>query len=71
MLRERGVRFQDALPSSLARGSVAFVAADDEVKHVDFMTEAWIDDPLKVVLRRVPGFARAAVVPAGAMPKPK
>ena len=49
MLRERGVRFQDTLPASLARGSVAFVAADDEVKHVDFMTEAWVDDPLKVV----------------------
>jgi hypothetical protein len=71
MLRERGVRFQDALPASLARGSVAFVAADDEVKHVDFMTEAWVDDPLKVVLRRIPGFARAAFVPAGAIPKPK
>ena len=70
MLTERGVRFQNALPANLARGSVTFVAATDDVKHVDFMTEAWVDDPLKVVLRRIPGFARAPSAPAGATPKP-
>jgi hypothetical protein len=35
------------------------------------MTAAWIDDPLKVVLRRIPGFARAPATPAGATPKQK
>ena len=71
MLTERGVRFQNALPASLARGSAAFVAATDDVRHIDFMTAAWVDDPLKVVLRRVPGFARAGGAPAGATPKPR
>ena len=71
MLTERGVRIQTTLPATLARGSVAFIAATDDVKHVDFMTEAWVDDPLKVVLRRIPGFARAAGTPAGATPKQK
>ncbi len=71
MLTERGVRFQNALPAALARGSVAFVAAPDAVRHVDFMTAAWVDDPLKAVLRRVPGFARAGGAPAAAMAKPK
>jgi hypothetical protein len=60
MLSERGVRFQRTLPATLARGSVAFVAAGDEVEHNDFMTEAWVKDPLKVVLRRITGFSRAA-----------
>jgi hypothetical protein len=70
MLRERGVRFQNALPASLTRGSVTFVDATDDIKHVDFMTEAWVDDPLKVVLHRVPGFARTSGAPAGATAKP-
>ncbi|HEY6995011.1 MAG TPA: alpha/beta hydrolase [Xanthobacteraceae bacterium] len=71
MLTERGVSFQSALPARLARGSVAFVAATDDVRHVDFMTAAWVDDPLKVVLRRIPGFARTGGASAGATPKPK
>ena len=70
LLTERGVRFQNVLPASLARGSVAFVAATDEVKHVDFMTEAWVNDPLKAVLRRIAGFTRPTVAPAGATPRP-
>lgn len=70
ILTERGVSFQSALPARLARGSVAFVAADDDVRHVDFMTAAWVVDPLKVVLRRIPGFARAGAA-AGATPKPR
>ena len=69
MLAERGVRFQTALPARLVRGGAAFVAAGDDVEHADFMTTAWVDDPLKAVLRRIPGFARAGGVPAGATPK--
>ena len=70
MLRERGVRFQNALPANLTRGSVTFVDATDDIKHVDFMTEAWVDDPLKVVLREFPA-SRAGGAPAGATAKPK
>ena len=29
-----------------------------EVKHNDFVTQAWSADPLKVMLSRVPGYAR-------------
>jgi hypothetical protein len=67
LLSERGVRFQSGLPASLSRGAVAFIAAGDEVRHVDFMTEAWVKDPLKVVLRRITGFSRAV----GPAPKSK
>jgi hypothetical protein len=71
LLTERGVRFQSGLPVNLARGSVAFVAANEEVKHVDFVTEAWVNDPLKVVLRRIAGFARATGGPTGPPPQKK
>ena len=71
MLTERGVRFQTSLPANLTRGSVSFVAGDDDIKHLDFMTEAWVKDPLKVVLRRVNGFSRTQALPTGAVPKPK
>jgi hypothetical protein len=70
MLVARGVRYQSTLPGSLARRSVAFIAADDEVKHDDFMTEAWVNDPLKLVLRRIAGFSRAGIA-TGTLPKKK
>jgi hypothetical protein len=68
MLAERGVRFQTALPASLALGSVSFLDANDEIKHEDFMTEAWVKDPLRVVLRRIKGFSRTAAS-TGSIPK--
>jgi hypothetical protein len=57
------------LPANLTRGSVSLIAANDEIKHVDFMTRAWVDDPLKVLLRRIGGFARGGGVPTGSTPK--
>jgi hypothetical protein len=71
ILTERGVRFQSTLPASLTRGSVTFIAATDDVNHLDFMTAAWVDDPLKVVLARIPGFARPATASPGSTPKPR
>lgn len=67
MLSDRGIRFQKALPATLTRGSVAFIAAGDDVKHADFVTQAWVEDPLKVVLRRIAGFTRAGAA-TGAIP---
>jgi len=69
MLTERGVRFQTGLPPSLALGSGSFLAVNDEIKHDDFMTEAWVKDPLRVVLRRISGFPRTGAVPTVSLPK--
>jgi hypothetical protein len=69
MLSERGVSFQKTLPANLARGSVAFISASDDVKYNDFMTVAWVNDPLKVVLRRITGFSRTAAPAAGSTAK--
>ena len=30
----------------------------DEVGHGDFVTKAWVDDPLRTVLARIPGYPR-------------
>ena len=67
LLTEQRVTFQTTLPASLAKGSVAFLATAPEILHTDFVTEAWVRDPLKVLLARIPGFSRAARPPA---PKP-
>ena len=71
MLTERGVRFQSKLAASLVLRSVAFINADDEVKHEDFMTEAWVKHPLRVLLRRIKGFPRPGAVPTASLPKKK
>src|SRR6266852_6494259 len=71
MLTERGVRFQTTLPANLTRGSASFIAANDEIKHVDFMTQAWVADPLKHLLRRIAGFSRGTGVATGSTPKKK
>lgn len=71
MLADRGVRSQTTLPAELAPGSVAFIDGNDDIKHADFMTEAWVRDPLKVVLRRIPGFSRTEKGPTDSTLKKK
>ena len=59
-------------PRASRPASSSFIGAPDDVKHADFVTEAWVKDPLKVLLRRIDGFSRAAApVPAGSVQKKK
>jgi hypothetical protein len=58
MLTDRGVAFQNGLPANFASGTVAFHVSPDEFKHADFVTDAWVKDPLRALLRRVSGFSR-------------
>ena len=60
LLTERGIDFARSMPASLAPGSVTFLATPDDVPHADFVTRAWVDDPLKTLLAKIPGFARKA-----------
>jgi hypothetical protein len=57
-LTERNIAFATTMPGKLAPGSVTFLATADEVLHKDFVTSAWVEDPLKAVLARIPGFPR-------------
>lgn len=54
LLGERELRQVSRLDGRLAKGSVTFVAVPGEVRHADFVTEAWVRDPIADVLRRLP-----------------
>jgi hypothetical protein len=71
MLTERNVPYQTTVPASLTRGSASFLdtTANDTIRHVDFVTQAWVADPLRLLLRRIPGFARVAGAPTGSAQK--
>lgn len=51
-LKTRGITLGDSLPDKLKPGVIAFVPAGD-VPHNDFLTKAWMEEPLRVVLARV------------------
>jgi hypothetical protein len=69
-LAERAIDFASALPAGqLAPGSVTFIGTDEEVEHANFVTRAWVDDPLKAVLTKVPGFSRMQAAPAASRRK--
>jgi hypothetical protein len=57
-LTDRGIGFTTDFPPHLVPGINAFLDVGAEVKHHDFMTQAWSADPLKVMLSRVPGYVR-------------
>ena len=55
-LSERDFPFDTSLPPRL-QGSVAFLRTSG-ADHEDFVTRAWVDDPIRVVLERIGGYAR-------------
>jgi len=57
LLSAQGVAFQEGLPPQLTSGAVAFLSAGD-LSHNDFVTHAWVRDPLKAVLARIIGYSR-------------
>lgn len=60
LLNERRIGYRSGVPDSLAPGTVAFFDAGDEIVHSDFVTQAWVDDPLKNLLTRISGFSRSS-----------
>lgn len=58
VLTERQIPFTTALEPRLRPGSIAFLPAPKEADHKDFLTSAWVDDPLKDLLARLRSYAR-------------
>ncbi len=58
ILANRDVDFDLSLPPRL-KGTVAFLPTSG-VSHESFVTRAWVDDPIRVVLERMGGYARNA-----------
>jgi hypothetical protein len=52
------VAYSMKTPKALTPGSITFFAADPETVHDDFMTSAWVSDPLQWVLAKIPGYPR-------------
>ena len=69
MLTDRGVGFGTTLPARLTPGSVTLLSVGDDVRHEDFLTRAWVADPLKAALARIPDFARTGPAPGGTSAK--
>jgi hypothetical protein len=67
MLREKGIAVSDDADGPLRPGSVVFVQSPDGVRHRDYVTHAWTDNPVKEVLLKMaatPALTRVAAGPA-------
>ena len=69
-LSTQHVNFAEEVPQALVPGLVRIVSVEG-AGHDDFVTHAWVDQPLAWLLARIPGFARHAPSPAKQVPKPR
>ena len=58
ILTDREIGFTTELEPRLQPGSVAFLPGAKDAAHKDFLTHAWVDEPLKDLLTRLKGYAR-------------
>jgi hypothetical protein len=57
-LYDANLRYEIGPPKKMLPGSIAFIDAGASVKHDDFVTEAWTQNPIASLLSRIPGYAR-------------
>ena len=58
LLNERNVPFSTHFEAQMQAGSVAFLQADGNAEHRDFVTNAWTPKPLADLLSRLNGYSR-------------
>lgn len=63
MLAEREIGFSMELQPRLQPGNIAFLPGSRDAAHKDFLTHAWVDEPLKDLLTRLKGYARDTRTP--------
>ena len=71
-LKQGGVEPHTGGLSELSPGRVVFLPAGDTIVHNDFLTQAWVKDPLRAVFARIATFAlpkRAALEPPAPVTK--
>jgi len=55
-LTQRGISFGTSPDAALSGGSVTFLETSENISHNDFVTQAWVSDPLATALsKRSPG----------------
>ena len=63
MIRDKGIAVSESMDGPLKPGSVVFVETPEGVRHRDYVTHAWTQNPLKEVLVKMaatPALARVA-----------
>jgi hypothetical protein len=58
LLTQKRVAFRTSPAPGFAQGGVTFLDAGSDLVHDDFVTRAWVDDPITWVLSKIPGFQR-------------
>jgi hypothetical protein len=58
ILADRAIAFGTDLEPRLSPGNIAFLAGSKDAAHKDFLTHAWVDEPLRDLLARLKGYAR-------------
>ena len=58
LLSERKIAFENTTNPRLRPGDISFLATGSGATHLEFMSRAWVSDPLKTLLARIKGFAR-------------
>jgi len=53
LLKEENVRYSNDIGQHLWRGRVAFLPADSDVRHQDFVTQAWTSNPIADILAKL------------------
>jgi hypothetical protein len=69
MLRDKGITVTENMDGPLRPGSVVFVQTPDGVRHRDYVTQAWTENPVKDVLVKMaatPALTRVASAPSPA-----
>ena len=62
-LDDANLRYKVGPPKKMLPGSINFIDVGPDVKHEDFVTQAWTQNPLAWVLARVGGYPRAGAPP--------
>ncbi len=57
-LDDANLRYKVGPPKKMLPGSITFIDAGANIKHDDFVTEAWTQNPIAWVLSRIPGYPR-------------
>jgi hypothetical protein len=57
-LKERNIPFDTAMAPRLRPGSLTFIDTGDDASHRNFVTQAWAQQPIADMLKRMNGFRR-------------
>lgn len=58
ILAARDINYATELDRPLHQGDIALLSGGENVTHRSFVTQAWVDNPIEDLLRRLPGFRR-------------